>query len=719
MRKALKKGLALLLALALCAGLGFSAMADAIDDYLLWQLLSGGAGSSSEDWDDYGWYDPSYDWSHDYEEDYSNWYLYLYGSGTYAYGDIFDAMLSCNSQMDTSVIQWTYDRNYLSHLGGGVFQVIDADYSNKNLTIRAQYAVGSVERSDTCSITVKGLGSTPTYSTFYVTLDDTSMNMSAGETSYLVATCWGGASPYRYSWSTENSNVVRITSGSSSSRCNLEAVGSGTTRVRVDVSDNRGSFDYAYCSISVYGTTARVTSVSLGSRSLTLPAWSSRNLVASITDSRADYSISWSSSNTNIVTVSGTGVNVTINSQGNAGTATVTATVRDNSTGSTRTDTCSVTVEAEKTATYNPSTTISLGGTTAGTAIYTSLRNQFYSVYGETPTDSATITFSAPNSNIATRFLSNGQSVTTGTSYTMAQYKDMYTVPYSSGTFGTPYTLRYNNKNLTGTINIEVSPATADASIALNSAEPYLFSTATPGGSGVSILGSAIRNALGTGNSNVSWSYLRFQSVSSSIGTLYADSTKRALTPTSNVDGAALSNLYFVPAAPGTFSTSYVAYNSNGGTLAVGYLYIVIPVTGNTAPTVQMTNQSLTVNGVSKVTEIYNINGANYFKLRDIATMLNGTGSQFAVGFDNATSTVTITTGQAYTPVGSEMVVGTDKSTTCVIGSMPIYLNGSLVSPLVFNIGGNNFLQLRDLGSMIGFDVGYDEATRTMLVTSR
>ena len=35
------------------------------------------------------------------------------------------------------------------------------------------------------------------------------------------------------------------------------------------------------------------------------------------------------------------------------------------------------------------------------------------------------------------------------------------------------------------------------------------------------------------------------------------------------------------------------------------------------------------------------------------------------------------------------------------------------------SIGGNNFLRLRDLGDMIGFGVGYDDATRTVLITSR
>ena len=49
--------------------------------------------------------------------------------------------------------------------------------------------------------------------------------------------------------------------------------------------------------------------------------------------------------------------------------------------------------------------------------------------------------------------------------------------------------------------------------------------------------------------------------------------------------------------------------------------------------------QKLSVNGTNVDCGKYNIDGANYFKLRDLAYMLNGTASQFDVGFDAAAST--------------------------------------------------------------------------------
>lgn len=82
-------------------------------------------------------------------------------------------------------------------------------------------------------------------------------------------------------------------------------------------------------------------------------------------------------------------------------------------------------------------------------------------------------------------------------------------------------------------------------------------------------------------------------------------------------------------------------------------------------PTAQPTAQSLTVDGKAITgAEIYAINGNNYFKLRDVAAMLNGTDTQFSVAYDGATNTITMVTGEAYTPVGGELAFPVPTSPT-------------------------------------------------------
>ena len=137
-------------------------------------------------------------------------------------------------------------------------------------------------------------------------------------------------------------------------------------------------------------------------------------------------------------------------------------------------------------------------------------------------------------------------------------------------------------------------------------------------------------------------------------------------------------------------------------------------------PAVVLSSQNLSVDGTLIECEKYNIDGSNYFKLRDLAYVLNGTESQFAVGYDNATKTVTITSGQPYASVGGELSFnGMDKSATATPSKQAIIINGKTVSDLsVFNIGGNNFFKLRDLGAAVGFQVDYDKATNTAIVLS-
>ena len=134
---------------------------------------------------------------------------------------------------------------------------------------------------------------------------------------------------------------------------------------------------------------------------------------------------------------------------------------------------------------------------------------------------------------------------------------------------------------------------------------------------------------------------------------------------------------------------------------------------------VSLTSQRLTVDGAEKNAEIYNINDKNYFKLRDIAAMLNGTGSQFSVEYDAEAQMISITTGAAYEPTGGELVVGEDKSDSCMVSGQKVMIDGETAELTAYNLGGNNFFGLRDLGEALGFDVDYDADTRTMIVTSR
>ena len=130
---------------------------------------------------------------------------------------------------------------------------------------------------------------------------------------------------------------------------------------------------------------------------------------------------------------------------------------------------------------------------------------------------------------------------------------------------------------------------------------------------------------------------------------------------------------------------------------------------------VRATASAVLVNGESVEFDAYNIAGNNYFKLRDLAYALNGTNKQFEVGWDGEANAITLTSGEAYTPVGGEMLAGSD-SRTAIPSAVRIYLDGREINMTAYNIAGNNYFKLRDLGQAIDFGVDWDSARNMIII---
>lgn len=132
------------------------------------------------------------------------------------------------------------------------------------------------------------------------------------------------------------------------------------------------------------------------------------------------------------------------------------------------------------------------------------------------------------------------------------------------------------------------------------------------------------------------------------------------------------------------------------------------------------TNDKLTANGKVQNATVYKINGSNYFKIRDLAAILNGTGKQFEVGYDGGTKSVTAETGKAYTSNGTELKgapAGGNK--TAVASNDTIYINGVKADVEVYKIDGSNYFKLRDLGKTLNFYVGWTKESGMFIDTSK
>lgn len=118
------------------------------------------------------------------------------------------------------------------------------------------------------------------------------------------------------------------------------------------------------------------------------------------------------------------------------------------------------------------------------------------------------------------------------------------------------------------------------------------------------------------------------------------------------------------------------------------------------------TNAKLRIDGKEVKCEGYNILGNNYFKLRDIAYLLNGTPVQFKVFWNEAEKRIETERGE-YEPVGGECTLG-DGTNKIAYRSLVEWDWWAYEGKKKFNINGNNYFAIRDIADEIS---GYGEGT--------
>ena len=132
------------------------------------------------------------------------------------------------------------------------------------------------------------------------------------------------------------------------------------------------------------------------------------------------------------------------------------------------------------------------------------------------------------------------------------------------------------------------------------------------------------------------------------------------------------------------------------------------------ANTAYTSTQTVLVDGKAVEFQCYalkdaNGNLTNYIKLRDMASILNGTSVQFQVGWNGA---VNIETGKAYTPNGSEMSTPFSGDRAYENATAPTNINGSQAALEAIVLkddagGAYTYYKLRDLGAALNFKVDW------------
>ena len=126
-------------------------------------------------------------------------------------------------------------------------------------------------------------------------------------------------------------------------------------------------------------------------------------------------------------------------------------------------------------------------------------------------------------------------------------------------------------------------------------------------------------------------------------------------------------------------------------------------------------SSAIDVDGTSVDIEGYNINGNNYFKLRDIAQALSGTDKQFQVMYYAEEDKVIMAKGEPYEPDGTETYVPEDPETQTILKTISaVYCEGQQLELDAYNVNGYNFVKLRDAAQIMDFALMYYDDTKNV-----
>ena len=154
--------------------------------------------------------------------------------------------------------------------------------------------------------------------------------------------------------------------------------------------------------------------------------------------------------------------------------------------------------------------------------------------------------------------------------------------------------------------------------------------------------------------------------------------------------------------------------------LAILMLVTLLPTAFAESKTVDAVKNTkkVTLDGEEVKVGAYDVEGYNYLKLRDIAAILNGKKCQFDVGYDALTKAFSVELAKGYEKVEGDLAEIKDEKAKAMVSVKKILVNGEEKEVKTALIDGYNYMQLRDLGSLVGLGVGYDKVNKVIMLKS-
>ena len=154
--------------------------------------------------------------------------------------------------------------------------------------------------------------------------------------------------------------------------------------------------------------------------------------------------------------------------------------------------------------------------------------------------------------------------------------------------------------------------------------------------------------------------------------------------------------------------------------LAILMLVTLLPTAFAESKTVDAVKNTkkVTLDGEEVKVGAYDVEGFNYLKLRDVAAIINGKKCQFSVGYDEPTKLISVELAKAYEKVEGDLAEIKDEKAKAIVSVKKILVNGEEKEIKTALINEYNYMQLRDLASLVGLDVKYDKVNKVIMLKS-
>lgn len=130
-------------------------------------------------------------------------------------------------------------------------------------------------------------------------------------------------------------------------------------------------------------------------------------------------------------------------------------------------------------------------------------------------------------------------------------------------------------------------------------------------------------------------------------------------------------------------------------------------------------NQRIALDGAEVKVGTYLVEDYTYIKLRDVAAILNETSNRFNLGRSiEDKSILVIDLNGSYDILDSDLQEITKEKAKASVGVTKVDIFGEIKELKTALIDGFNYVQLRDLAKLVGFEVGYDAKNKTILINT-